>query len=443
MTDIMEKLVSLCKRRGFIFPGSEVYGGLAGTWDYGPLGALMKQNLKAAWWRRMVQERDDVVGLDAAILMNQKTWEASGHVKFMTDVLLECKYCHHRFREDKVGGTCPDCKKGTFTDPKPFNLMLKTSLGPVADSSSETFLRPETAQGIFVNFRNVQQSARQKLPFGIAQIGKAFRNEITPGNFTFRTREFEQMELEYFVRPGTDKKWFEYWRDERFRWYQDIGFKKKNLRLRDYKKNELSHYSSATTDIEYAFPFAKDGWDEVEGVANRTDFDLSGHMKASKQDLQYFDEETKERITPFVIEPSAGVDRIMLALLIDAYEEIEGGRSTTTEATKDIETVLRLHPTIAPIKVAVLPLSKKEPLTKIARDIAADLRKHWMIQYDDVSSIGRRYRRQDEIGTPFCVTIDFESLDDHKVTIRDRDTMKQERVAIPEIIACLAARLSV
>lgn len=440
MLDIMNKLVSLCKRRGFIFPGSEIYGGLAGTWDYGPLGALMKQNLKAAWWRRMVQERDDVVGLDAAILMNRQTWEASGHVKFMTDALVECIYCHHRFRQDKVGEKCPDCKKGAFTDPKPFNLMLQTSLGPVADSASGTFLRPETAQGIFVNFHSVQQSSRAKLPFGIAQIGKAFRNEITPGNFTFRTREFEQMELEYFVKPGTDKKWLEYWRDERFQWYQDIGFKKKNIRLRDYKKDELSHYSSATTDIEYAFPFAKDGWDEIEGVANRTDFDLSGHQKASKQDLRYFDEETKERITPYVIEPSAGVDRIVLALLIDAYEEVEGGRSTTTEATKDIEVVLRLHPTIAPIKVAVLPLSKKEPLTKLAASIAADLRKRWMIQYDDVSSIGRRYRRQDEIGTPYCVTVDFESLDDNKVTVRDRDNMKQERVAIQELVGYLQSK---
>ena len=434
MTDLMEKLVSLCKRRGFIFPGSEIYNGLAGTWDYGPLGVLLKQNLKAAWWKRMVQERDDVVGLDAAILMNAQTWNASGHLKFMTDPLVECKYCHHRFRQDTVGDQCPDCKKGSFSSPKSFNIMLKTALGPVDDSSSATFLRPETAQGIFVNFKNVLQSSRQKLPFGIAQIGKAFRNENTPGNFTFRTREFEQMELEYFVRPGTDKKWFEYWRKERYQWYLDVGFKKPNIRLRDYAKDELSHYSSATTDIEYAFPFAKDGWDEVEGVANRTDFDLTAHQKASKQDLHYFDDETEERLTPYVIEPSAGVDRIMLAALIDAYDEVEGGRTTTTEAKKDVEVVLRLHRSLAPIKIAVLPLSKKEPLKKVASEIASDLRKNWMIHYDDVSSIGRRYRRQDEIGTPYCVTVDFESMDDHKVTIRDRDTMKQERIAIKELI---------
>ena len=429
----MEKLVSLCKRRGFIFPGSEIYGGLAGTYDYGPLGVLLKQNLKAAWWKRVVQEREDVVGLDAAILMNAKTWEASGHTKFMTDALVECKKCHHRFRADKVGETCPDCKKGTFTEPRPFNLMLKTTVGPVEDEGSATFLRPETAQGIFVNFHTVQQSSRQKLPFGIAQIGKAFRNEITPGNFTFRTREFEQMELEYFIKPGEDKKWYEYWIKERMKWFLDIGFKKQNLRLREYPKEELAHYSKGTTDIEYAFPFAKGGWDEIEGIANRTDFDLKNHQEASKQDLSYFDEETKERVLSYVIEPSAGVDRIMLALLIDAFEEVEGGRTETTESNKDTETVLRLHPSIAPIKVAVLPLSKKEPLTKLGRDIAAGLRKRWMIQYDETASIGRRYRRQDEIGTPYCVTVDFESVDDNKVTVRERDSMKQERVGIAEI----------
>jgi glycyl-tRNA synthetase len=436
----MEKIVSLAKRRGFVFAGSELYGGLQGAWDYGPLGVLMKNNIKAAWWKKNVQERADMVGLDSAILMNRKVWEASGHTKFMFDDLVECKACHHRFRKDKVGDECPDCG-GVFTAAKPFNLMLETAVGPVASDENKTFLRPETAQGIFVDFPLILETSRKKLPFGVAQIGKAFRNEITPGNFVFRTREFEQMEIEYFCKPDEGQYQYEEWRKAREQWWLDLGIKRENLRLYEYKKDELAHYSTGTTDIQFAFPFGKEGWDELEGVANRTDFDLKAHAAASGQELGFFDEETKSKIVPHVVEPSAGVDRAFLAFLLNGYDEISGGRSTTTEANKEVETVLRLHPAIAPYKAAVLPLSKKPELSEPARALVASLRKRWMIDYDEVASIGRRYRRQDEIGTPFCITFDFESIDDKKVTVRDRDTMAQERIAIDELEMYLNEKL--
>jgi len=463
----MEKIVSLTKRRGFIYPGSEIYGGLANTWDYGPLGVELKNNIKKVWWRDNVWQRGDMVGLDAAILMNPKVWQASGHVEGFTDPLVECKSCHKRFRADQLVEKfkdsakldehgiftseeladltkaikkikCPDCR-GELTEPKQFNLLMETYLGPVEDAQSKVYLRGETAQGIFVDFNLVRESSRMKIPFGIAQIGKSFRNEITPGNFTFRTREFEQMEIEYFVKPGTDKKWYNYWRKERFDWYIKYGITKKNLRLRDHKKDELAHYAAACADVEYQFPF---GWSELEGVANRQDFDLKQHAKYSGQDLKYFDEETKEKYLPYVIEPSGGVDRTALAFLVDAYEEVKGGRTTTTEAQKEVEVVLRLNKELAPIKVAVLPLVKnKKDLVKKAKEIYDLLKGHWLCQYDEVGSIGRRYRRQDEIGTPFCLTIDFETLKQNDVTVRDRDTMKQQRVKIGEIIDCLKEKL--
>jgi len=439
-TEKMEKIVSLAKRRGFVFAGSAPYGGLQGAWDYGPLGVLLKNNIKAAWWKKNVQERGDMVGLDSAILMNRKVWEASGHTKFMFDDLVECRSCHHRFRRDKVGGECPDCG-GTFTEARPFNLMLETSVGPVADEAAKTFLRPETAQGIFVEFPLILETSRKKLPFGVAQIGKAFRNEITPGNFVFRTREFEQMEIEYFCRPEDSPKAFAEWRERRMQWWLGLGMRKENIRFYDYPKEALAHYSAGTTDIQFAFPFGSGGWDELEGIANRTDFDLSAHAKASGEEFTFFDDEAKVKIIPHVIEPSAGVDRAFLAFLINGYEEIAGGRSTTTEATKEVETVLRLHPALAPYKAAVLPLSKKPELTGPARALTASLRSRWMTDYDEVASIGRRYRRQDEIGTPFCITYDFESVDDRKVTVRDRDTMEQARVAVDELIPYLEEKL--
>jgi len=438
--DLMEKIVSLAKRRGFIFQGSELYGGLQGTWDYGPLGVLLKNNIKAAWWKKNVQERGDMVGLDAAILMNRKVWEASGHTKFMFDDLVECKTCHHRFRKDKVGDKCPDCG-GEFSAAKPFNLMLETAVGPVASDENKTFLRPETAQGIFVDFSAILETSRRKLPFGVAQIGKSFRNEITPGNFIFRTREFEQMEIEYFCKPDEGMRIYEAWRQSRLAWWKGLGIKDENIKFYEYRKDELAHYSAGTTDILFAFPFGKDGWDELEGIANRTDFDLKAHAKASGQELGVYDEETKEKVVPYVIEPSAGVDRAVLAFLLNAYEEIEGGRSTTTDSNKEVETVLRLHPALAPYKAAVLPLSKKPELSVPARELAAALRGRWMVDYDEVASIGRRYRRQDEIGTPYCITFDFDSLEDNKVTVRDRDTMAQDRVSIAELEAYLAAKL--
>ncbi len=426
----MEKIVSLCRRRGYIFPSSEIYGGLSSTWDYGPLGVELKGNVKKAWWQAVVQRRDDMVGLDTSILMHPKVWAASGHLEGFSDPLVECKGCHRRWRADELkGDKCPSCQ-GELTEPRQFNLMFKTTMGPVEDEASIVYLRPETAQGIFVNFQNVINTTRKKLPFGIAQIGKSFRNEITTGNFIFRSREFEQMEIEYFVKPDTDEEWFQYWLNERLSWYQNLGIKKEHLRLRRHTSGELAHYAKCCSDIQYLFPM---GWEELEGIANRGDFDLVQHAKSSGKSLDYFDDEAKERFVPYIIEPSAGVDRSVLAFLIDAYDE---------EPDKDeIRVVLRLHPSLAPYKVAVLPLSRKEVLAKVAKEIYADLRQCWMVSYDDAQSIGRRYRRQDEIGTPFCVTIDFESLEDKQATIRDRDSMKQIRVPISELKNTIQAKL--
>ena len=426
----MDKLVSLCKRRGFIFPSSEIYGGLGAFYDYGPLGVELKNNVKKAWWKASVQDRDDMVGLDASILMHPQTWVASGHVEGFADPLVECKQCHQRWRADHVkDGKCPACG-GELTEPRMFNLMFKTFVGPVEDETSLVYLRPETAQGIFVNFQNVLNSTRRKLPFGIAQIGKSFRNEITTGNFIFRMREFEQMEIEYFVKPGTDEQWFKHWVEQRFNWYSNLGIKRENLRLRQHDKNELAHYARDCFDIEYLFPI---GWSELEGVANRTDFDLKQHSQYSGKDLSYFDEDTKEHIMPYVIEPSAGVDRSVLAFLADSYDE---------EKDKEgLRVILRLHYALAPIKVAVLPLSRNEKLLPLSKEVYDNLRSCWMVQYDDAQSIGRRYRRQDEIGTPFCVTIDFQSLEDRQVTIRERDKMRQIRVPIDVLRATLEAKL--
>lgn len=432
MESKMEKITSLAKRRGFIFQSGEVYGGLQGFWDFGPLGVELKNNIKKSWWKTFVQQRADIVGQDSSIITNPTVWEKSGHVSGFQDALVECKKCHHRFKADDINGKqCPDCK-GELTETKQFNTMFKTFVGPAEDSASVAYLRPETAQNIFVNFDLVRQSQRLRVPFGIAQIGKAFRNEITPGNFIFRSREFEQMEIEYFINPKDDEKYFKEWVEASHQWFIDLGIKKENLRLFEQPKGELAHYSKATTDIEYKFPFDK-GWAELMGIANRTDYDLKAHG------MSYKDE--SEEFVLYVIEPSAGVDRAALAFLLDAYEEIEGGRTTTTESNKEQEMVLRLHKDLAPVKVAVLPLSKKEVVSKPAQEIAQTLRNHWNIQYDDVASIGRRYRRQDEIGTPYCVTYDFDSNDDHQVTVRDRDTMAQERVAIGELVEYLWEKL--
>jgi glycyl-tRNA synthetase len=426
----MEKLVSLCRRRGFIFPSSEIYGGLSSCWDYGPLGVELKNNIKNAWWRATVQQRDDMVGLDASILMHPKVWEASGHLEGFSDPLVECKECHRRWRSDELkGDKCPDCG-GELTEPKLFNLMFKTFVGPVEDEASEVYLRPETAQGMFVNFENVLNTTRKRLPFGIAQIGKAFRNEVTTGNFIFRCREFEQMEIEYFVKPGTDKKWFDYWVEERLNWYTSLGVKKENLKLRQHTKEELAHYAMECYDVNYLFPM---GWAELEGIANRGDFDLVQHAKFSGKSLSYYDEESKEHIVPYIIEPSAGVDRTALAILCDAYDE--------DVADGEPRVLLHLNPAVAPIKVAVLPLSRKETLAPLAREVYDELRQCWMTAFDEAQSIGRRYRRQDEIGTPFCVTIDFESLEDKQVTIRERDSLRQIRVPIESLKNTLQAKL--
>ncbi len=427
----MEKIVSLCQRRGFVFQSSEIYGGLSSCWDYGPLGVELKRNIKDAWWRAMVQERDDMVGLDASILMHPKVWEASGHVAGFADPLVECKQCKMRWRSDEVcGDKCPNCG-GELSEPRMFNLMFKTFMGPVEEEANIVYLRPETAQGMFVNFQNVLNTTRKRLPFGIAQIGKAFRNEITTGNFIFRCREFEQMEIEFFVQPATADEWFNYWIEQSLNWYVKLGIKREHLRVRPHSKSELAHYARCCSDIEYLFPM---GWAEIEGIANRGDFDLTQHARFSGKDLSYFDEETKEHIVPYVIEPSAGVDRPLLAVLCDAYDE---------EPDKDeIRVVLHLHPSLAPIKVAVLPLSRRENLVKVAKEVYADLRQCWMVSYDDAQSIGRRYRRQDEIGTPFCVTIDFQSLEDNQVTIRERDKMNQIRVPIAELRDTLQAKLA-
>ena len=450
MLDSMETLVALCKNRGFIYPGSEIYGGLANTWDYGPLGNELKNNVKNAWRKKFIQEQKNVVGLDSAILMNPETWVASGHVVGFSDPLIDCRECKTRHRADKLieewahkngkdmiadgmsekelidfinknNIPCPNCGKTNFTDIRKFNLMFKTSQGVTEDKKSEIYLRPETAQGIFVDFKNVLRTSRKKIPMGIAQIGKAFRNEITPGNFIFRTREFEQMEMEFFCKPGTDLEWFKYWKDYCENWLLSLGMKKENIRLRDHSKEELVFYSKATTDIEFNFPF---GWGELWGIADRTDYDLSRHMEHSKQDLTYQDLETKEKYIPYVIEPSLGADRVVLAFLCNAYEEEEISEG-------DVRTVLHLHPSLAPYKVAILPLSKK--LSEKANNVYDKLSKKFMCDYDETGSIGKRYRRQDEIGTPFCVTIDFDTLEDETVTIRDRDTMEQIRLKIDEL----------
>ena len=425
----MDKILSLSKRRGFVFQSSEVYGGLGSTWDYGPLGVELKRNVKEAWWRAVVTGRDDVVGLDAAILMHPRVWQASGHVENFSDPLVECRRCHRRFRQDQLeGANCPECG-GDLTEPRRFNLMFRTFMGPVEDSSAEVFLRPETAQGIFVNFENVRVATRKKLPFGIGQIGKAFRNEITPGNFTFRTREFEQMEVEFFVKPGADDEWLQQWVKDRFDWYVRYGIRPENLRLREHGADELAHYAKATYDIEYRFPW---GWGELEGIANRADFDLRRHTEYSGEDLTYFDEDTRERYLPYVIEPSGGVDRATLAFWLDSYDEEPDGRDTRT--------VLHLHRALAPVTVAVLPLSRNARLTPTARSVYDLLRRRFACQFDDAQSIGRRYRRQDEIGTPYCVTVDFDTLDDHAVTVRDRDTMLQERIPVSRLPETLQDR---
>jgi glycyl-tRNA synthetase len=434
----MDRVVNLAKRRGLVYPSSEIYGGFRSTWDFGPLGVLLKRNVKDAWWRAMVQMRDDVVGLDAAIMMAPRVWEASGHIATFTDPLVDCRTCKERFRADQLpeSGACPNCgAKDSFTEARQFNLMFKTHVGPVEDDAAVAYLRPETAQGILVNFANVQTTTRKKPPFGIAQIGKAFRNEITPGNFIFRTREFEQMEMEFFVPPEDAPKWYEYWCQERFNWYLDLGIPAQRLRLRPHDQDELSHYSVGTSDVEFDYPW---GWGELEGIANRTDFDLTRHGEFSGQDLSYFDQENDRRYIPHVIEPAAGADRATLAFLLAAYDEEE---VTTTGGKAEKRTVLHLDPRLAPTKVAILPLSKNEQLTPVANEVADSLRPHFMIEVDLTGSIGKRYRRQDEVGTPLCVTIDFDTLDDRAVTIRDRDTMTQDRVALDQLLAYLRDRI--
>jgi glycyl-tRNA synthetase len=435
----MDVIVSLAKRRGFVFPSSEIYGGMGGFWDYGPLGVELKNNIKAAWWRAMVQLRDDVVGLDAAVVMNPRVWEVSGHVAGFSDPMVDCRNCKLRFRADDLKGppseiACPNCgQRGTLTEPRQFHLMFRTNVGPVEESASVAYLRPETAQGIFVNFDNVATTTRKKLPFGIAQIGKSFRNEITPGNFIFRDREFEQMEMEYFVHPSDEDRWFAYWVEERMRWWTDaMGISAERLRLRPHDPDELSHYSKQTTDIEYAFPM---GWSELEGVADRTDYDLAAHSAGSGKGLTIFDEATGEHITPYVIEPAMGVDRALLTVLLDGYTE--------EQLAREKRVVLRLTPSLAPVKAAVMPLLRNRPeLVERARALAAELRARMAAMYDDTASIGKLYRRQDEIGTPFCVTVDVDSLEDDAATIRERDSMTQERVALDAVGDRLAALLA-
>jgi glycyl-tRNA synthetase len=455
-SDRLDTIVNLSKRRGFVYPSSEIYGGLRAAWDYGPLGVELKNNIKRLWWRSMVQERDDIVGIDSSVILAPVVWKASGHVKEFVDPLTECLACHKRFRADHLieayeerhghvppGGlddiACPNCgTRGAFTEPRMFNGLLRTYLGPVEDESGLAYLRPETAQGIFINYRNVLQTSRRKVPFGIGQIGKSFRNEITPGNFIFRTREFEQMEMEFFVRPGTDEEWHERWIEERFGWYLGLGVREENLRKYEHPKEKLSHYSKRTVDIEYRFDFQGSEWGELEGIANRTDFDLTTHQNASGVDMSYLDAETGDRFIPYVVEPAAGVDRIALVLLLDAYAEDE---APDAKGRMERRVVLRLDRRIAPVKVAVLPLSRNADLSPKAREIAAALRKRWNTEFDDASAIGRRYRRQDEIGTPYCVTVDFESLEDQAVTVRERDSMQQERIAVDALIPYLTERL--
>ncbi|MBW3649375.1 MAG: glycine--tRNA ligase [Actinobacteria bacterium] len=434
MPDVMDAVVNLCKRRGFIFPSAEIYGGFRSAYDYGPLGSLMLRNVKAAWWRSMVQLRDDVVGLDASILSPPAVWKASGHLDTFTDPLVDCRNCKERFRADHLKNTevCPNCgNKGTLTEARQFNLMFKTFVGPVEDAASVAYLRPETAQGMFVNFKNVLETSRKRPPFGIAQIGKSFRNEITPGNFVFRTREFEQMELEFFVPPAEGPTWFDYWCGERLQWYVDLGIPKERLQLRAHDPAELSHYSTGTSDIEFQFPW---GWGELEGVAQRTDFDLKQHAQHSGQPLEYFDQATGERYVPHVIEPAAGATRSMMAFLLSAYDE--------DEVNGEKRTVLHLHPRIAPYQVAVLPLSKNDQLVPPAREVLGLLQPHFMCDYDQTQNIGRRYRRQDEIGTPLCVTVDFDTLQDRSATIRDRDSLEQVRVPVEALVGELRDRLA-
>lgn len=452
----LDKVVNLCKRRGFVFPSGEIYGGTRSAWDYGPLGVELKENIKKQWWRTVVQSRDDVVGLDSSVILPRQVWVASGHVGVFTDPLTECQNCHKRFRadhleeefEEKKGRapengladiSCPNCGvKGSWTEPRDFNMMLKTYLGPVEDESGLHYLRPETAQGIFVSFANVMGAARKKPPFGIGQIGKSFRNEITPGNFIFRTREFEQMEMEFFVQPGTDEEWHQYWIDERTRWYTDLGIARDNLRHYEHPKEKLSHYSTRTVDIEYRFGFTGSEWGELEGIANRTDFDLKTHSEHSGSDLSYFDQASGDRWVPYVIEPAAGLTRSLMAFLVEAYTEDE---APNAKGGVDTRTVLRLDPRLAPVKAAVLPLSRNADLSPKARDLAATLRRNWNVDFDDAGAIGRRYRRQDEIGTPFCLTVDFDTLEDDAVTVRERDSMSQERIGLDAVPGYLAAKL--
>jgi glycyl-tRNA synthetase len=457
----VDNVVSLAKRRGFVYPCGEIYGGTRSAWDYGPLGVELKDNIKRQWWKSMVQQRDDVVGLDSSVILPRQTWEASGHVATFTDPLTECQSCHKRFRADHLQEAyaekesrkgkevspddvnlaelaCPNCgARGAWTEPRQFSGLLKTYLGVIEDESGLHYLRPETAQGIFLNFANVVTSQRMKPPFGIAQIGKSFRNEITPGNFIFRTREFEQMEMEFFVKPGEDEEWHQYWIDTRLQWYVDLGIDPDNLRLYEHAKEKLSHYSKRTVDVEYRFNFAGSEWGELEGVANRTDFDLKTHMEHSGADLRYFDQAANERYLPYVIEPAAGLSRSLMTFLVDAYHEDE---APNTKGGVDKRTVLRLDPRLAPVKVAVLPLSRNADLSPKAKDLAAELRKSWYVDFDDSGAIGRRYRRQDEIGTPYCVTVDFDTLEDQAVTVRERDSMSQERVALDKLPVYFAER---
>jgi glycyl-tRNA synthetase len=455
--DRIDTIVSLCKRRGFVYPSGEIYGGTRSAWDYGPLGVELKENIKRQWWKAVVQGRDDVVGLDSSVILPREVWVASGHEKVFTDPLVECQHCHKRYRADQLAEEyqartgketdendlsdvpCPNCgTRGQYTPPKAFNMMLKTYLGPVESEEGKAYLRPETAQGIFVNFLNVQTTSRRKPPFGIGQMGKSFRNEITPGNFIFRTREFEQMEMEFFVEPGTDEEWHQTWIDLRMGWYTGLGINPDNLRVFEHPQEKLSHYSKRTVDIEYRYGLTGGEWGELEGIANRTDFDLSTHSNHSGVDLSYFDQATNSRYRPYVIEPAAGVGRSMMAFLLDAYHEDE---APNAKGVMEKRVSLRLDRRLAPVKVAVLPLSRNADLSPKARDVAAQLRKHWNTEFDDAQAIGRRYRRQDEIGTPFCVTVDFDSLEDQAVTVRERDTMTQERISIDKLETYLASQL--
>nr|WP_199340267.1 glycine--tRNA ligase [Mycobacteroides chelonae] len=454
----IEAVVNLAKRRGLVYPCGEIYGGTKSAWDYGPLGVELKENIKKQWWRSVVTSRDDVVGLDSSVILPRQVWVASGHVEVFNDPLVECLNCHKRHRQDHLQEAyaekkgiddpesvpmtdivCPDCgTKGQWTEPRDFNMMLKTYLGPIETEEGLHYLRPETAQGIFINFKNVVTTSRQKPPFGIGQIGKSFRNEITPGNFIFRTREFEQMEMEFFVEPSTAPEWHKYWIDTRLQWYVDLGIDPENLRLYDHPKEKLSHYSDGTVDIEYKFGFSGNPWGELEGIANRTDFDLSTHAKHSGEDLSYYDQAEDRRYTPYVIEPAAGLTRSFMAFLVDAYHEDE---APNAKGGVDTRTVLRLDPRLAPVKVAVLPLSRNADLSPRAKALAAELRQSWNVDFDDAGAIGRRYRRQDEIGTPFCVTVDFDSLEDDSVTVRDRDEMTQQRIPIGGVADHLAKSL--